>query len=192
MVDKVEGSQPPRYQFNRIEEKTVLCVNRFRARELLGDLLSTAAFCVDSPRYARSNNDEFKEIVSDFTKNFPEQQNMALVITLRSAANVFNFLGRVVSAQLDTKNPKTVMIRPGAGVLDPYNKRYYEPQPLFKVYKNANLDNAVATVKYARDVYQIEDEDTSYSKQVLEFMSSLLTVSKIPGAIPSSPAVIVR
>ncbi len=192
VIDKVAGSQPTRYQFNRVEEKTVLCVNRYRARELLGDLLSTAAFCVDSPRYARANNDEFREIVSDFTKNFPEQKNMALVITLRSAANAFNFLGRVVSAQLAPDQPHTVMLRPGAGVLDPYNKRYYEPQPLFKVYKNANIADAVATVKYARDIYQIKDEDMSYSKQVLEFMSSLLTISKIPGAIPSSPAVIVR
>jgi hypothetical protein len=159
---------------------------------LLGDLLSTDAFCKDSPRYSRENSDDFKKIVTGFTKNFPEQKDMALVITLRSAANVFNFLGRVVRTQLDPVDPKTVMIQPGAGVLDPYNKRYFQPQPLFKVYKNAKLENSVATVLYNRDIYQIDDEDESYSKQVLEFMSSLLTVSKIPGAIPSSPAVIVR
>lgn len=192
VIDKVAGASPARYQISRVEEKTILCVNRYRAYELLGDLLSTDAFCIDSPRYVRANNDDFKKLVTGFTKNFPEQKDMALVITLRSAANVFNFLGRVVRAQLDPVDPKTVMIQPGAGVLDPFNKRYFQPQPLFKVYKNAKLQNSVATVLYNRDIYQIDDEDESYSKQVLEFMSSLLTVSKIPGAIPSSPAVIVR
>lgn len=192
VIDKVPSANPARYQISRIEEKTVLCVNRYRAHELLGDLLSTDAYCVDSPKYARENNQGFRRIVGDFTKNFPEQKDMALVITLRSAANVFNFLGRVVRAQLDPVDPKVVMIQPGTGVLDPYNKRYYQPQPLFKVYKNAKLQHLVATVSYGRDVYQVADEDESYSKQVLEFMSSLLTVSKIPGAIPSSPAVIVR
>ncbi|MFM7011114.1 MAG: hypothetical protein ACKO0Z_17630 [Betaproteobacteria bacterium] len=192
VIDKVPGANPARYQINRIEEKTVLCVNRYRAHELLGNLLSPDAYCVDSPKYVRENNQGFRRIVGDFAKNFPEQKDMALVITLRSAANVFNFLGRVVRAQLDPVDPKTVMIQPGTGVLDPYNKRYYQPEPLFKVYKNAKLQHSVATVSYGRDVYQVADEDDSYSKQVLEFMSSLLTVSKIPGAIPSSPAVIVR
>lgn len=125
MIDKVAGANPARYQISRVEERTVLCVNRYRARELLGDLLSTDAFCKDSPRYSRENSDDFKKIVTGFTKNFPEQKDMALVITLRSAANVFNFLGRVVRTQLDPVDPKTVMIQPGAGVLDPYNKRYF-------------------------------------------------------------------
>ena len=191
VVDKVAGTNPVRYQLNRIEERTVMCVNRYRAQELLGELLSPAAFCKDSPKYERAKNDH-RAIINNFTKNFPEKKNMTLVIALRSAGNVFNFLGRVVQTQLSVDKPHLLTIMPGSSVFDPYNKRYYEPQALFKIYKNTTLHRPIATVRYKGDTYQIDDEDQTYTKQVLDFMSALLTISKIPGAIPSSPAVIVR
>ena len=168
-----------------------MCVNKYRARDLLGELLSPAAFCTDSPQYDRSDSN-FRESIANFTKNFPEQKNMTLVISLRSAGNIFNFLGRVVQAQFDQADPKMINLIPAAGVLDPFNKRYYTSQPLFKLHKNSGLNNAVASVSYKGDTYQIEDEDNSYTKSVLEFMSSLLSASKIPGSIPPSPTVIVR
>ncbi len=191
VVDKIEGSSPPLYQLHRVEEKSTMCVNKYRARDLLGELLSPAAFCTDSPQYDRSDSN-FRESIANFTKNFPEQKNMTLVISLRSAGNIFNFLGRVVQAQFDQADPKMINLIPAAGVLDPFNKRYYTSQPLFKLHKNSGLNNAVASVSYKGDTYQIEDEDNSYTKSVLEFMSSLLSASKIPGSIPPSPTVIVR
>jgi hypothetical protein len=39
--------------------------------------------------------------------------------------------------------------------------------------------------------YSIADDD-SYTKDVIEFMSMLVKIAKIPGAIPSTPAVVVR
>lgn len=190
VLDHVENTKPQRFQLSRVIEKTQMCVNKFRAQELFGELLSSASYCKDSPHYQRDQN--YESVISSFTKNFPTQKNMTLAITLRSAGNVFNFLGRVVNSQHNEKNPILITLSPKNGVFDPYNKRYYEEQPLFKLYKNANLKNAVASVTYKGDTYQIADEDQSYTKSVLEFMSSLLAVSKIPGSIPPSPAVIVR
>ncbi len=192
VIDKLPNSNPETFQMNRVEDKTKMCVNHARAREIFGELLTQSAFCIDSPKYQRPDNKEFRKIVNNFTKNFPQQKDMTLVITLRSAGNVFNFLGRVVQEQMNSNQTKMLYLTPENGVLDPYNQRYYTPQPLFKVHKNSNLKNAVASVTYKGDTYQIEDEDQSYTKPVLEFMSSLLTISKIPGAIPASPAVIVR
>jgi hypothetical protein len=40
--------------------------------------------------------------------------------------------------------------------------------------------------------YSIADDDDSYTKEVIEFMSTLVTIAKIPGAIPATPAVVVR
>ncbi len=190
VIDRTSGSQPATYQLSRIEEKTKLCINKFRAQQMLGELLSEAAFCNDSPRYQRTNN--FVDVINNFTKEFPQQKDMRLAITLRSTGNIFDFLGRVVRIQLDQNNPKIITLMPTNGVLDHYNKRYYKELPLFKIYKNASLQKTVSSISYKGDTYQIQDEDESYTKHVLEFMSALLSASKIPGAIPVSPSVIVR
>jgi hypothetical protein len=60
------------------------------------------------------------------------------------------------------------------------------------VYKNANNVEAAASVKYKGITYSVADNDESFTKDVIEFMSTLVTIAKIRGAIPASPAVIVR
>ena len=63
---------------------------------------------------------------------------------------------------------------------------------LLRVYKNTSIPNPAYTVSYKGATYSIADDDESYTKPVLEFMSTLITLAKIPGAIPASPAVLVR
>ena len=58
--------------------------------------------------------------------------------------------------------------------------------------KNATNIDAAATVVYKGVTYSVADNDESYTKDVMEFMATLVTIAKIPGAIPASPAVVVR
>ena len=189
--EKLNARNSEAYQLVRNDFRPRVCVNKARAKELLGNLLSSDAYCVDSPKFPKTDFN-YPNIIQSFTSSYPNAKNMELVIGIRSPGNVFDFLGAVLNAQFVKDGSKMVMIKPALSVFDSYNERYKDAQPLFKVYKNQSVVNAVATVKYKGETYSIADDDQSYSKDVMEFMSTLVTVAKIPGAIPPSPAVIVR
>lgn len=191
VLDQVEVKGKVAYQLSRISREARLCLNKFRAEEILGDMLNKSAFCNDSPKYNRQGHD-FSKTLSYLSEILPEKKDMEIVIGLRSPGNVFNFLGSVVKAQFDSNHASTVYIQPAGSVFDPYNKKYYTPQPLFKVYKNARLANPAATVVYRGDTYQIDSDDNSYTNDVMEFVATLVTIAKIPGSIPASPSVLVK
>jgi tripartite-type tricarboxylate transporter receptor subunit TctC len=173
-----------------------------------------------SPYPAGGSNDSVTRLISEklspklkqtiTVENFPGKDGtIASEIVAKSKPDGYNF---VMLASPHTANhhfyeklpyetlteftpidgSKMVMIKPSLSVFDTYNERYKDAQPLFKIYKNQSVISPVATVKYKGVTYSIADDDQSYSKDVMEFMSTLVTVAKIPGAIPPSPAVIVR
>jgi hypothetical protein len=189
-LDKV-GSSDNKYQLMQNVTTQRVCVNKYRAQELLGNMMSPDSYCKDSARYPKSDVG-FGNIIKTFVSAYPDAKNLELVIGIRSPANVFDFLGAVLNAQYQGDGSKTVMIKPSKSVFDNYNERYKEPLPLFKVYRNQNISSPAVVVTYKGITYAISDNDDSYSKDVMEFMSTLVTVSKIPGAIPASPAVVVR
>lgn len=190
-LDKVGSINSGQYQLMRNISSHRVCVNKGRAQELLGNILSAESYCKDSPVYPKSDAN-YSKIIKAFTAEYPNEKNMELVIGIRSPGNVFDFLGSVMNAQFLDDGSKIVMIQPSKSVFDNYNERYKKPHPLFKVYKNENIPDPAATVVYKGVTYAISDNDESYSKDVMEFMSTLVTISKIPGAIPASPAVVVR
>ena len=190
-LDKVGAPNSGQYQLSQNITSQRVCVNKDRAQELLGNKLSSDSYCKDSPHFPKSDVNYSKAIKS-FSSVYPNAKNMELVIGIRSPANVFDFLGAVLNAQYLGDGSKEVMIKPSKSVFDSYNERYKSPHPLFKVYKNQSINDPAATVSYKGVTYAISDSDESYSKDVMEFMSTLVTICKIPGAIPPSPAVIVR
>jgi hypothetical protein len=189
--EKLNAPNSDEYQLVRNDFRPRVCVNKVRAKELLGNLLSADAYCADSPKFPKTDRN-YPNIIQSFVASHPNAKNMELVIGIRSPGNVFDFLGAVLNAQLMNDGSKMVMIKPSLSVFDSYNERYKDAQPLFKIYKDQSVISPVATVKYKGVTYSIADDDQSYSKDVMEFMSTLVTLAKIPGAIPSSPAVIVR
>lgn len=189
--DKINKNGRELYQLVRNDQRSRVCVNKFRTQELLGDLVSQDSYCQDSPRFAKSSV-EYANTIKEFISYYPDAKNLEFVIGIRSPGNVFDFLGAVLNAQYESDGSKEVFLQPSQSVFDSYNKRYKKPIPLFKVYKNAGNIDAAASVKYKGITYSVADNDDSYTKDVMEFMATLVTIAKIPGAIPASPAVIVR
>lgn len=189
--EKVNKNGRELYQLVRNDQKSRVCVNKFRTQELLGDLVSKDSYCQDSPRFAKSSH-EYAAAIKEFISHYPDAKNLEFVIGIRSPGNVFDFLGAVLNAQFESDGSKEVLLQPSQSVFDSYNDRYKKPIPLFKVYKNAINIDAAASVKYKGITYSVADNDDSYTKDVMEFMATLVTIAKIPGAIPASPAVIVR
>ena len=189
--EKVNKNGRELYQLVRNDQQARVCVNKYRTQELLGDMLSPQSYCQDSPRFAQPDM-EYAKAIKAFISHFPDAKNLEFVIGIRSPGNVFDFLGAVLNVQFEGDGSKEVMLQPSKSVFDSYNQRYKKPLPLFKVYKNASNIDAAATVKYKGITYSVADNDESYTKDVMEFMATLVTIAKIPGAIPASPAVIVR
>ena len=190
-LDKVVVNGKESYQLARNDSKVRICVNKYRTQQLMGNLLNNSTYCQDSPDWGQTNT-EYAAIIKQFLSEHHGPRNLEMLISTRSPGNVFNFLGTVLNAQFMDDGARAVMIKPTVSVIDHYNPRHQKPSPLFKVYKNAANLNRAASVKYKGDTYSISDDDDSYSKEVLEFMSTLVSITKIPGAIPQTPAVIVR
>lgn len=108
-------------------------------------------------------------------------------VRLRSPREVFYFLGSVVrSQQQDPQRLWTIgTSAQGASRV---------PKPLVKVLCDANATHPqpLAQALYRGRECQIPGGDDSYSAQVLQYLSLLITLSKVPGALPGSPAVLVR
>lgn len=108
-------------------------------------------------------------------------------VKLRSPREVFYFLGGVVQSQQQDPNRVWTV---GASAEDASRA----PKPLFKVLCDANAKHPqpLAQASYRGRECQIPGGDDSYSAQVLQYLSLLITLSKVPGALPGSPAVLVR
>jgi hypothetical protein len=65
--------------------------------------------------------------------------------------------------------------------------------PLLVVEKGrGNAMNALTSVKYQGETYTVPAESDSYTREVLNIVSQLLTLNKVPGSIPASPAVLIK
>ena len=189
--EKVNKNGRELYQLVRNDQHPRVCVNKYRTQELLGDMLSPQSYCKDSPRFAKPDL-EYAKAIKAVMSHYPDAKNLEFVIGVRSPGNVFDFLGSVLNAQFEGDGSKEVLLQTSKSVFDSYNQRYKTPLPLFKVYKNTSNIDVAASVQYKGITYSVADNDESYTKDVMEFMATLVTIAKIPGAIPASPAVIVR
>jgi len=129
-------------------------------------------------------------------KSFSDSKPLVtLVIKLRSVRNVFEFLGTVVRIQNEAE-PRMVKVvdsavnYPNATV----EEILARSKPMFIVNKGAGSGATLMSVNYQGTTYSIpkDDDNSSYTNQVLVMLSQMLTLTKVPGSIPASPAVLIK
>jgi hypothetical protein len=189
LVDKTVSGGSTKFQLVKLDVDSFICLNKYSAKALLGGLLNESTYCAKSEKSDSDTLDT--STAADVMRITKGAKNMDLTINVRSVGNVFDFLGSVMLAQ--EKDPsKTLMIKPLNSGLSNYYVGYQTPSPLFRVYKD-NRDIKMSTsVTYKGSTYSIAENDDSYSKVVMEYLSTLLTITKVPGSIPPSPAILVR
>lgn len=178
------------YQLNKIETSSRLCVNKFRTQQIVGNLLSPKTYCTNSEQPPASV-ENFSEYLNWVKTTYPNLNNLELSFKLRSTGNMFDFLGNVLIAQ-STHPEREIMIYPSLTDMQTTFAIYNKPTLLFKIYRNEPNIAAATKVTYKGNTYTIAADDNSHTKIVLEYLSTLLTFSKVPGSIPQSPAVIIR
>ena len=163
-------------------------------RAALEKKFSSGAFCASEvPGATPGSTDKTKspeQITSDSNK-------LALVIKLRSTRKIFDFLGSLTSMQLGPEK-KYVSLKASSTLA--INSSTHSAQaattnyefPLFVIQKNNTQGPALATVNYRGNTYSIPETNSGASRQVLVALSQILTLNKVPGSIPASPAVLIK
>lgn len=108
-------------------------------------------------------------------------------LDIRSPREVFYFLGRVIRAQME--DPGRVFL-----VTDSTASTDGAGRPLLRVVCNSSSvsDDQLAVANYRGRICFIPRGDDSHSAQVLQYLSLLVTLSKVPGSVTPSPSVLVR
>lgn len=184
------------YALNRIMPAARMCLNRQPDQEEFQDKFTSGAFCAigvpGAPMGSVSTAPSPEQKTADKNKE-------TLVIKLRSTRNIFDFLGALTILQQGA-NPKYVTIKTSGelGVatatdLSAAQSADNGAMPLFVINKNKSFGGrTLASVNYRGNSYSIPDENSGASRQVIVLLSQILTLNKVPGSIPASPAVLIH
>ena len=114
-----------------------------------------------------------------------------LQVNLRSTFDIFMFLGQLVRIQ-NASPPLMIKVPPIGEVVDAKADGNNEFAVLV-VNKNKDAERNFAKVESLNgDSYSIPDTGAGYSSLVINLVSQLLTLNKVPGSIPNSPAVLIQ
>ena len=166
-----------------------LCINRHAGKEIFGDLVSPIEYCAKSSKLSKANvkRSDYQKELSYLDSIRGGANNFTFFFDVRSLGNIFDYLGLVFRAQNLEKSPYVVTIEQSdqRKLLSLSNANRV---PLFLIQKNKWVTNPISSVDYRNDYYAIEDEDVSFTKQTMEFLSILITLSKAPGMYQQGPS----
>ena len=175
---KVNGKE--RYQIAKTVATARICFKQNKRSDIVESLYSASIFCALPGQINDLSTANMKKA---------DDNKTTLIIKVRSTRNVFDFLGQVLNAQLSEKSPYVVMLRPTG----PYTTQGANVSlPMLKILKNTTNNSASASIDYDGNNFIIPKENAGYSNMVLDIVSQLLTLNKIPGSIPASPAVLIK
>lgn len=122
----------------------------------------------------------------------PQKKNQPqLMIKIRSPNNIFEYLGQVVKAQLKPI-PYLVILPPSENTFNPPNNESNQ-YALFVVSKDAPKNKPFSSVQALDgNQYTIPNENNGYSAVTVKILAQIMTLQKIPGSIPPSPAVLIK
>jgi hypothetical protein len=158
-----------------------ICLQQQDANEQLSFRVALSAYCKSS-----------KVSTAAIDKSKPE---VTLIIKLRSVRNVFEFLGSLVNIQ-NTPEQRVIRVVDSEKVGPNTNieEIYAKSKPLFIVKKGTIASDSLMSLVYQGTPYSVprDDNNETYTNQVLAMVSQMLTLTKVPGSIPLSPAVLIK
>ena len=158
-----------------------ICLEQRAADEQLSFRLAQSAYCKSS-----------KASTGKVDTSKPE---VTLVIKLRSVRNVFEFLGALVNIQ-NGPEPRMIKVVDSGKLAENVTLEQIlaQSKPLFVVNKGSAAGDSMISVTYQGTTYSVpkDDNNATYTNQVLVMLSQMLTLTKVPVSIPVSPAVLIK
>jgi len=194
---KLPNGQPG-HQLARMVPMTRMCLvphqDKPVERAALEEKFSSGAFCASEPPGATPGSTDSTKTPAQIKS---DSKKLALMIKLRSTRKIFDFLGTLTSMQTGPEK-KYVTLKSSSALAsntstqpEQASTKDYE-FPLFVIQKNNTQDTALASVNYRGSTYSIPETNSGASRQVLVVLSQILTLNKVPGSIPASPAVLIK
>ncbi len=180
-----KSGRPSAYQLEQVSSAPKMCFEVAEPLMSLDFYLPPSAFCGSV-----SNKVKNMKILGGTDKPV---KNMK--ITFRSPRDIFDFLGAVVNLQNNAVDPKSVSVLPTnkirAGLTVDDLKA--ESVPLFVVKQNPGSGvDPLVRLDYLGKTYVIPKDDSGFSREVLTILAQIVTLAKVTGSIPASPAVLIQ
>lgn len=186
-LDKVIKDKKTFYQLTKPESEVRFCFLKNSYTPQVVKYFGKSVVCRD-PLEPRGKDDKLHNTGST-VMNEPGEHGRLLSITLRSTQDVFEFLGQVVKAQAERK--QSILLY-GDGPLSTDIIDVSKGKPLLVAAADRKDDRPVAVVDYGGVAYSIPRDNNGHSVAVLNIMSQLINLLKVPGSIPPSPSVLVK
>ncbi len=180
ILRKLNTPQGERFQASIVKPTTSFCMRNREKQNEIAARFGTGIFCSDTDSKGNVINKQ-----QSAAKGSASVQRLS--INIRSTRDIFRYLGKVAADQT-ASTPRVMKVRTYMG----YGK--YDYIPLLKVNKGSNTGSGpvIASVKYFGNDYSVPLEKNGYSSVVFDLLSLLVTLSKIPGAIPASPGILIQ
>ncbi len=195
MVEQTKVGGVTKYQVVRSMPVTRMCLNKQAEIETLGQVFAASAFCNSQSTGVSPAKPLMPSTAADLRKKGVNKDTQ-LIIKLRSTRNVFDFLGTLVNMQnMDPPRQVNVMSSDAIAVNNEllFKRDFSSAIPLLIVEKGrGSSSNALTSVTYQGEKFTVPASSNSYSREVLNIVSQLLTLNKVPGSIPASPAVLIK
>lgn len=115
----------------------------------------------------------------------------SLTVSIRSTNNIFEFLGQVVRAQLE--DPPYMLTLPPTEKTFNMNRGQTNQYALFVTDKNKDTPRPFSSIESLNgNTYTIPSENNGYSALSIKLLAQFMSLQKIPGSIPPSPAVLIK
>jgi len=193
MVETLKIGGKTMYQLVRVMPTTRMCLDRQAEQNTLGGMFADSAYCNTATTGIKPNM-SLPNATKEALVKAGIQKDSILVVKLRSTRNVFDYLGTLVNLQ-NQDSPRFInVVNSDEFSLDP-SLRFdanAKASPLLIVEKGRSSGSILTSVSYQGDNYNVPAFSQSYSRQVLTLVSQLLTLNKVPGSIPASPAVLIK
>ncbi len=171
-IGEVKTPQGQRYQTQLRDLRYRFCLSSIND-EVLG-------------QYKLSPTTRCKRFKSEDSDNDDGLYRMGL--NLRSTRDVFKYLGRIIKAQLDQENPWT----PSILILNDDGTKTEVPILVVKRGSPPPGEKVVAQSSFLDQSYYIPYNNNGMSTEVIELLSVIVTMNKVPGSIRNSPGILLN
>ncbi len=177
-VTKLVTSDGERYRISRLSQATRFCLSTAQFEKLSGMKLSSQLDCKPA-----------NEKIVDVMKINDNDHFDALEFDIRSAREVYRYVGRLVSSQIH-RNEWVPSIR--LKVRQAGMPAGLHPLIVVKKGQPAPGEKILAVAEHQGSFYYVPLENSGFSSRVFEYLSLLLSSSMVKDAIPASPGILVR
>jgi len=185
MLKQINDKGATKFQLVQVLPMARFCFKSDFAANPAYDNFSKSLQCADPLKPPPSAANNQKDNAGTVGNKAPQ----IFTITLRSTQNVFAYLGAVLVAEKELN--RVVMLKAavkGKGSLNDVK----EEIPFFVTRPDISKSKSIAKIEYSNEMYAVASEDNSYSVLVMNLLTQLINLLKVPGSIPVAPAVLIR